>query len=992
MLVSLSLFGAPTISRGSELVALPFERRSQLLVFLALRRSWVGRAELAALLWPDQDHKLALTNLRKALHRLQASPWAERMEAQGGSLRFDVTTDVAAFETALREHRVAEALGLRQGELLAGFDDGSNDTWSSWLSFERDRLRLAWRAAAQEHLKGELDAAEGIDLAARLVEDDPLDDSALRVYMEWLVRAGQGARARQAYRDFATRVSEELGLAPSAELKAFHDSIGAAGTPMAGAAPRAPVIPNDGFVGRTVEMRRIASLLSQDDCRLLCVVGPGGMGKTRLARRVIDELAVRFADGATFVPLEDVASAKDIAAQLAGELQVPLRGSAEPLAQVIGFLRGREALLALDNFEHLTAGASILDRLLEACPRLKILVTSRIRLALAAEWLLPLEGLPYPEAEDQDHIESFDAARLFVRAARRVQPALDPAAEAAAIVDICRQVEGLPLALELAAAWTRVLSCEAIAQELRGGTELLHAVDQAQPSRHGSIEVVFDQSWRLLSAIEREALARLSVFRGGFSAEAARAVAKAALPVLGALIDKSLLRKEEARLHLHPLVQQMAAARLGDGPERAASRAAHAAYFHRMLVQLRPSAEAGDRTALQTIDVDFENCRRAWAWSIAEGPVDVLRLSTKTLLEYCDHRGRFGDGLLLLRAATESPAVQKDEKLHALLLAQISHLEYRLDRYADAEAAALRALAMGGRGRDYGAKVQALNVLATCALRLGRLDDARRYFKQALDDSAPESQPGALAGTLDHLALVEKALGNYDEALKLSLQSLAQYRALGDYAEEAMCLNNLGALCLVRNEDEAAAGHLRQALAICDSHGIVSTSGFVLSNLTELALRAGDLGAAKSASDRALAVAGTTGNRAVMSWVKTKVARLKARGGDLAGARAVLAEAFGSALDVGMFSLKFDAVVALAEILAAQGEVECQRGILGYVADHAAANEMTRDFTRAQLAKLPATKKAVAAPAFELDELLRRALAETGVAYAPLISLLNSGR
>ena len=196
--------------------------------------------------------------------------------------------------------------------------------------------------------------------------------------------------------------------------------------------------------------------------------------------------------------------------------------------------------------------------MLEAAPRLRIVVTSRVRLGLTTEWLLPLAGLPTPELEDESDAEAFDAVRLFIQAAQRVEPALVPSVEAAAIVDICRQVEGLPLALELAASWTRVLSCAAIAAELRRGTELLQAVDAAQPARHASMDVVFDHSWRLLTPVERDALARLSVFRGGFSAEAARAVAGASLPVLGALADKSLLRKDDARIYLHPLVNQFA--------------------------------------------------------------------------------------------------------------------------------------------------------------------------------------------------------------------------------------------------------------------------------------------------------------------------------------------------------------------------------------------------------------------------------------------------
>ena len=363
--------------------------------------------------------------------------------------------------------------------------------------------------------------------------------------------------------------------------------------------------------------------------------------------------------------------------------------------------------------------------------------------------------------------------------------------EAASIVDICRQLEGLPLAIELAAAWTRVLSCDAIAAELRRGTELLQTADAAHPSRHASIDVVFEQSWRLLNEIERAALSRLSVFVGGFSQEAARAVASTTLPVIGSLADKSLLRKEQARLYLHPLVQQMAAARLADGPALQATQAAHAAYFHRLLGQLHSPAGAGERTALKTIDLEFENCRRAWTWSLEHGPVDAIRRSSGTLLDYCDYRGRFEEGLGLLSQAVQSPVAQSDAQLQSLLLSRAAHLEYRLNRYAAAEATATRALAATRRGSsDYATKRQAYNVLATCALQLGRLEDARRYFKQALDSNTPESHAHGTAVTLDHLALVEKRLGNYDEALRLSLQSLVQHRQLGDSAGEALCLNN----------------------------------------------------------------------------------------------------------------------------------------------------------------------------------------------------------
>src|SRR4029450_5640625 len=204
----------PTVTFGATSMALEFERRTQLVAYLALKRAWVSRSELGALLWPDQDTKLAQTNLRKAVFRLHSLPWGDQIEAQAGALRFGPATDVLSFETALRERRLADALNGYRGDLLAGFDDDRNDAWSGWLSFERDRLRAAWRGAAQEHLAADVATSEAIDLAARLLEADPFDGAALRAYMSWLVRAGQPARAKQAYRDYVARLAAELGIVP----------------------------------------------------------------------------------------------------------------------------------------------------------------------------------------------------------------------------------------------------------------------------------------------------------------------------------------------------------------------------------------------------------------------------------------------------------------------------------------------------------------------------------------------------------------------------------------------------------------------------------------------------------------------------------------------------------------------------------------------------------------------------------------------------------
>ena len=993
MAIRLQLFGAPKVAIDGESFVLPSERRSQLLVLLALKRAWVGRAELAAMFWPEQADKLAYANLRKTLFRLQSVPWGRVVEAEGGAVRIDAATDVADFEAALAGQRTGEALALRTGELLAGFDEAANEAWQGWLGFERDRLRTAWRAAALGRLDEAIDPAEGVDLSARLIEADPLDEAALRAHMTWLARAGQSGRARQAYQAFAGRLAVDLGLTPGAELKALHSGLGSAVVARVAAEAVAPAAGDGDFVGRTVELKRIGELLARDDCRLVNLIGPGGVGKTRLARRSLAELARSFPDGAAFVPLEEVAAADEVSARIAREVGLDLKRGADAEAQLIDHLRARRLLLALDNIEHLTAAAPALERVLRACPGLRMVVTSRVRLGIAAEHLLRIDGLPCPEPEDADHLESFDAVRLFAQAARRVEPTLVPAAEAAAIVDICRAVEGLPLALELAAAWTRVLSCADIAAELKQGAALLRSDDAAHPQRHASIEAVFDQSWRLLVAAERDALARLSVFRGGFTADAARAVAGAPLPVLGALADKSLLRKDGARMQLHPLVHEFAAARLGDDDAKAAAEAAHARWFHRLLAHFGRAVGNGDRDVMRQLDAEFENCRAAWQWAVAHGAADLLRRSEPALLSYCDHRLRNEDALALTRDALASAGVRADPACEAYLSVRTAHIEYRLDRYADAEATALRALPRVRAVRDRVAEILCVSVLGSCCLRRGRYAEAREHYRHVLQLATAYGDPSHVATAQDHVGLAEKALGNFDEALRMSLQSLLTHRRLGDAAGEALCLNNLADVHMARGDPAAAGPYLRDALAICERLGIDAPRLYILTNLSEIAVLGGDLAAAESWARRALDLARAAGNRAIEASMTLQFAQLATLRGDLPSVRPDLATGAALALAAGLRSLQFASVILFAELVAAEGEVACAHAAIAFVAEHPDASAALRREAGERRARLPDPPGPVPAwPGLDLDEVVRRIAGEAPLAHAPLIAALRGAK
>ena len=964
----LRLLGTPTLTLGATTWVLPFERRSQLVVLLGLAGGWVGRRDAAATLWPDAPGPAAATSLRKTLFRLDQVPWGACVRSDGGALRLDGTTDIAEFEAALADGRLHDALALWQGEPLAGFDDDANEAWTGRLRFERERLRADWRGAALAWLEGDVPPAAAVDLSARLLQTDPWDEASLLAHVRWLERSGQPGVAREAHARFVGRVRDELGVAPSSDLLAALPTAGGAPPPapppVIRLAQRGAAV-DAGFVGRAAELRAIASLLEADEGRLVTLLGPGGVGKSRLARRALQELAAGFADGALFVALEDLARADEIGARLARELGLP--DGDGPLERSLQHLATRRMLVVLDNFENFDAGAVRPDLWLQRCPGIKLLVTSRVRLGLAGEQLLPIDGLPCPEPEDADDLEAFDAARLFVRCVRRLDPSFRPTAEARFIVDICARLGGLPLALELAASWTRVLGCEAIAAELRQGIELLHSADPARPARHASIESVFEQSWQLLGDREREALVRLSVFRGGFTPDAARAVAGAAPPVLAALADKSLLRKEGARLALHPLVQQWSAARLAAMGLEGDAGAAHASFFLRQMARLTVGALEGRREALKLLDQEFENCRAAWRHACAAGDIDSLARCASTLTDFCDLRGRIAEGhALFAEALAALPAGAAPDRSACSLRLAHAHLTYRLDRYAEAHAVAREMLAAARTWGDSELILQALGTLGSTAMHLGRLDEAARYQREHLSLASPDVDPHRAARTLNNLALVEKAAGRYDAAAALYAQALALHQRFDDPAAEVRSQYNLALLHLSRQEADAALARLTAALALCDRHGFNSVRANVLGALVEHARLVGDFDAALRHAEQAMAQAQTLGLRALVCWLHLDFAHIALHRAEQVQARASIARAASLALELDRASLQLAVGSALAECLAAQGDpaAACRVGEL--LREHPGSSPPEREALDARIAhwqQRTGMQSAAAAPA-----------------------------
>ena len=359
---------------------------------------------------------------------------------------------------------------------------------------------------------------------------------------------------------------------------------------MRGARHNLPAL-TTGFVGRENELAELLRLLASPTSRLVTLLGPGGVGKTRLALEAAAAVEPAFLNGVWLAQLAGVDNPAALPWSLADAVGLALAGAEPPEVQLLNFLRHRELLLVLDNFEHLI-GKAALDlvwRILQQAPAVKFLITSRERLNLAAEWLVDLAGLPFPAGNGRGDAQAYPAVQLFVRRSHRVRPdfVLDAGA-GEAVARICQLTEGLPLAIELAAAWMRTLPPAQIVEELARGLALLASTAHDIPERHRSMAAVFEHSWTLLDNEAQMALAQLSVFRGGFDQAAAQAVAHAGLPLLQALVDRSLLRMDDTgRFDMHPLVRQFAGDRLSQSPQATAARSRHAQHFAGLTGQSR---------------------------------------------------------------------------------------------------------------------------------------------------------------------------------------------------------------------------------------------------------------------------------------------------------------------------------------------------------------------------------------------------------------------
>ncbi|MET8088226.1 BTAD domain-containing putative transcriptional regulator [Micromonospora sp. NPDC005237] len=679
------LGGAELTMDGRPLVELASAKATALLFYLAVTGTAHSRSALAGLLWSDLPEPTARANLRLVLTKLRrVVPEQVAVSRQTIALADSrqVWVDVAEVSRVAAAHQdddeLLEAVRLCRGDFLEGFGVPGAPLFDDWLTERRAAVRadmLALMDRAVQRARDRRDAAAGIEVTRRLLQLERLHEEAHRALMWFLAVGGQRSAALAQYETCRYLLREELGIEPAADTLALRDEIAAARgftalgvDPLASAARQDVALaagspttdlprPLTALVGRERELTRLHELLDDPTCRLVTLVGPGGIGKTRLAVEVAAYRQGRRRDGTVFVsfvgtsPARPAEAADLVVAGLARALEIDLAVPREPLDLLAEQLAGRELLLVLDNLEHLRDSAGVLAELLRRAPGAQLLVTSRRPLGLGVEWLVEVPGLPYPPPGADADAAGYEAVQLFQERARLLRPnspAIDGTAGAGRV---CRLVAGVPLAIELAARWVRSATPAAIADRLASGLELLETTAPDVERRHRSLRSVIDWSWQLLTDEERRTLRRLSVLRRSFDLAAAGAVAGAGLPMLASLVDQSLIAVgEDGRYEMHELLRQYAAESLAADPaEEARTRWRHAEHH---VALLPPPGEARTEGG-PSLETEQENLRAATEWLILGADPITLDAHLVRLWAVYQRLGWFREAQAFFRAALE---------------------------------------------------------------------------------------------------------------------------------------------------------------------------------------------------------------------------------------------------------------------------------------------------------------------------------------------------
>lgn len=877
--LTLTFFGTPTVTLDNQPLHLGRRKALAMLAYLAVTKRRHSRAALGSLLWPMYDARAALAEVRRVLSTLKQALGSDWLTADRQEIALvqspDLWVDVIAFRKKImlcRQPQAPDALALlstaadlTQDEFLAGFALPDAPEFEQWQLFEGQVLRqeLSWVLAQLTELLAQAgDFVAALPQAQRWLTLDPLHEPAHRRLMTIMAANGDPSAALRQYEVCAQLLHHELHIEPTAETQALYEQIRegqlkAVINRSQLALPRhnltQAVTP---FVGRQAELRDLTQLLHKGEQRLITLTGTGGVGKTRLALQAAwhlwHEQPQRWPHGIWQVTLAAVERGEQVAAAIAEALPLVLQGKAPPDEQLRDYINGRHMLLVLDNFEQIVSGAnselalSLLADLLIQAPALSLLVTSRERLNLHGEMVFELQGLPFPEKTAA--AAQYDAVQLFIQSAQRSQRAfVVDETNHNHVVRICQLLQGLPLALTMAGAWVRLLSCADIVAELAQGLDFLEAHAPNLPARHHNMRAVFDHSWRLLTADEQRIYRQLAVFRRGFRREAATAVTGASLTVLGAFLDKSLLHRDvTGRFSRHPLLWQFSLEKLqANADEWQITRAAHAHYYADFVAERTPRLRSREQVIMwRQMEAEAENLRATWHFALATEAYDLVHKMAQGMFRFFSDRGRFLEGLDFFGESLRRLTAVASHTLSLHLQTYYAVMQVRIGQYEAAESQLLVVVAAS-------TSLALVDCIILAQRTLGVLEDLRGNYKaamrylQAARDQIEATSDGSgwqseLAAIINSMGIVVWREGDYDGAEAYIGRSYQLAQAYGAPYDIALRLGNLANIAFVRKQYDKALTMFQEAYNCFNTLDSLWGMGVIAQNLSDCYAALGD--------------------------------------------------------------------------------------------------------------------------------------------------------
>ena len=849
---------------GELLTTFGTNKTRALLAYLAMEAHRPHRREhLAGLLWSDQAEKKALHSLRQSLSILRKTLADQQAKtpyllADHDTIQFnpnsDYWLDIAAFRTALERgmpqnyhgggrqrpniRRLQSALSLYQGNFLDQLILKSSPLFDEWAVLHREMLTcqvIESMCILSDYHERRDEFEQACKIAEQIVALIPWEENAHRVVMRMLAQTGQWSAAEVQYQMMQHYLSEDLGVEPAAETSTLMAEIrqsAGKNTPLAARFSNFPhnlPLETTPFIGRELELTTLSDLLASPESRLLTLTGPGGIGKSRLALQVAREQSGLFNDGVFFVPLTAVNSHQQIPLSIADAINFSFYTPDDPLKLLSDYLRQKDILLVLDDFEQLLGNTSpssqMLSKLINEAPRVVIIVTSRQPLNLRMEQIVELQGLKYPAPDEIPPTDlasgkaDYSGLQLFEQIARRVNPRYSLDAYWQETTRICQLVEGTPLAIELSASWIRGYGPTEIVRRIADNFDFLATAMQDIPQRHRSMRSVFNRSWHLLDENEKSILKKLTVFRGGFSSTAAETITGTTAAQLHALTDKSLLYPiEDARFDMHNLVRQFAREKLAQNASTNQEiHNAHCRYFT-AYIQEQEAALHGPKpnTAQQIIRLEIENIRASWQWATDHQKVDALALSVHGLGRFFNIRSWFTEGREVFSKALnnlQDLPDPKNENVRVLseLATQLGWFEVQLGNYQTAISILEHPLENLRRLKAQRELAVALNIQGSAIFELGELEAAKNHFGESLAISQKKGFKPEAAFTNNYLGNIHRNQGDFDQARSFFIKSLQQYQQLSDQWGATRILNNLGNMAGIAGDYAAAKAYFEES-------------------------------------------------------------------------------------------------------------------------------------------------------------------------------------